>query len=295
MYKEIFPQVKKLKALKHRILKPVKPLEEDEEDFEQSQTGSQIGSQEGSQEDDDGEDVDENESETEDLNVDADAGIVGDAQCNDEELVNEGGSEQGGNAADQQGVFEVEGKPQHWIVRLFCGKVMGMKKEYERDLTEWSGLMSYDVEMDNSGAEDAGTGDRGELVVRLVRSIRGSVVKGLDEGVRHMTLGEKSLIKVRYDHAYSSFSMGANIPPRSDLVFKVELLQINGWGAFGMPLRQFKRFMRMSARMIVRFNLFWALVKAFERRTRFFERILVFLRIKSKLSEQVFNRFSIIF
>ena len=96
------------------------------------------------------------------------------------------------------------------------------------DFTEWAEAVRLNIETENQNADDSAGSDRGQIVIRLIKSIRGNVLRGLDEGVRHMTLGEKSLIKVRYDHAYSSFCMGANIPPRADIVFQVELLRING-------------------------------------------------------------------
>jgi len=294
LYKDVFPQVKKLKALKHRVRAGQQRVEEGVEDEGSQEGGSQEGGSQvdGSQEGGSQEGGSQEDGSQEDgSRVESLEGSQVDSQEDNQGRGNEDDGD--GNARDA-GVVNVgneivlEEKPRHWIVKMFCGKALGIKREYEPDHTEWSDLISYDIEMDTSGAEEVKDGgDRGQLVVRLIKSIRGNVVKGLDEGVRHMTLGERSLIKVRYDHAYSSFSMGANIPPRSDLVFKVELLKINGWGAFGMPYRQLKRFMRMIGRMLVRFNVLWSVIKAFERRTRFFERIAVLLRIKSKLSDIV--------
>ncbi len=43
---------------------------------------------------------------------------------------------------------------------------------------------------------DEENSNRGQLIVRLIPSMRGHVVRGLDVGVRHMTLGETSTIKV---------------------------------------------------------------------------------------------------
>ena len=86
---------------------------------------------------------------------------------------------------------------------------------------------------------------RGYLLVRLVISTRGNVIAGLDEGIRQMTLGETALLKIRFDFAYSSYSMGANIPPRSNMIFKVALLAVNEKNGRGMPYRQLKRFSRM--------------------------------------------------
>jgi hypothetical protein len=87
--------------------------------------------------------------------------------------------------------------------------------------------------------------DRGEIVVKLIRSNRGIVLRGLDAGVRAMSLGELSQIKVRYDRAFSSFSMGTALPPRANIVFTVELLLINGMGKYGAPIRLIKRVGRM--------------------------------------------------
>jgi FKBP-type peptidyl-prolyl cis-trans isomerase len=79
--------------------------------------------------------------------------------------------------------------------------------------------------------------------------MRGHVVRGLDVGVRHMTLGETSTLKVRYDYAYGNFWMGPEIPPRSNINFTVELLSINGNGRIlQIPWRSFLRFYRMMRR-----------------------------------------------
>lgn len=96
---------------------------------------------------------------------------------------------------------------------------------------------------------DADNENRGQLIVRLIPSMRGHVIRGLDVGVRHMTLGETSTIKVRYDYAYGNFWMGPEIPPRSNINFTVQLLSINGNGKFlQIPWRAFLRFYRMMRR-----------------------------------------------
>lgn len=79
--------------------------------------------------------------------------------------------------------------------------------------------------------------------------MRGYVVRGLDIGVKHMTLGETSTIKVRYDYGYGNFWMGPEIPPRSNINFTVQLISINGSGGIlQMPWRQFLRFYRLMRR-----------------------------------------------
>merc|ERR1712216_58033 len=56
----------------------------------------------------------------------------------------------------------------------------------------------------------------------------GQVIKGWDEGVMKMSLGEAATLKCSYDFAYGEAGFPPVIPPKSDLIFEVELLAING-------------------------------------------------------------------
>lgn len=107
----------------------------------------------------------------------------------------------------------------------------------------WSNIRHFDVEKD-SQAVDTHITDRGFLVVRLIPAQRGNVIQGLDEGVRMMTIGEVATLKVRYDHAYGNFSLGNTVPARSNIVFTIELLTVNGYGRLGVFWRMFKRVIR---------------------------------------------------
>jgi len=51
----------------------------------------------------------------------------------------------------------------------------------------------------------------------------GKVIKGWDEGVTEMTLGEKSVLTISGDYAYGDRGFPGLIPPNSTLVFVVEL------------------------------------------------------------------------
>ena len=53
----------------------------------------------------------------------------------------------------------------------------------------------------------------------------GSVIKGWDEGIMQMQLGEKALLKVTSDYGYGEEGLPGMVPPNSDLEFEVELLQ----------------------------------------------------------------------
>ena len=70
-------------------------------------------------------------------------------------------------------------------------------------------------------------------------------------------------------------------------MLSVELLRINGWGFLGLPYRMFKRFMRMFARFLIRINILWLAIKAFEKRTHFFENIGIRLKLIKKPARDV--------
>ena len=53
----------------------------------------------------------------------------------------------------------------------------------------------------------------------------GSVIKGWDEGILQMRLGEVARLQVTADYAYGAEPPSDKIPPNADLTFEVELLQ----------------------------------------------------------------------
>lgn len=56
---------------------------------------------------------------------------------------------------------------------------------------------------------------------------KGQVIKGWDEGVMDMSLGEKAVLHITADYGYGSEGAGGGvIPPDAALDFEVELLQI---------------------------------------------------------------------
>merc|ERR1719198_2790323 len=54
----------------------------------------------------------------------------------------------------------------------------------------------------------------------------GQVIKGWDEGVPQMSLGEKAVLRMTSDYGYGARGAGGVIPPNADLTFEVELLGI---------------------------------------------------------------------
>eukprot|EP00563_Minutocellus_polymorphus_P010458 CAMPEP_0181062246 /NCGR_PEP_ID=MMETSP1070-20121207/22970_1 /TAXON_ID=265543 /ORGANISM="Minutocellus polymorphus, Strain NH13" /LENGTH=128 /DNA_ID=CAMNT_0023142291 /DNA_START=9 /DNA_END=395 /DNA_ORIENTATION=- len=61
----------------------------------------------------------------------------------------------------------------------------------------------------------------------------GQVIRGWDEGVTKMSLGEKSVLTISSDYGYGAAGAGGVIPPNADLNFEVELLAIGDTNAPG--------------------------------------------------------------
>jgi len=55
----------------------------------------------------------------------------------------------------------------------------------------------------------------------------GEVIRGWDEGVAKMSLGEIALLRISPEFGYGARGAGDDIPPNSPLLFQVELLGID--------------------------------------------------------------------
>ncbi|KAF8924814.1 hypothetical protein EDD21DRAFT_420806 [Dissophora ornata] len=55
----------------------------------------------------------------------------------------------------------------------------------------------------------------------------GRVIKGWDEGVPQLSLGEKAVLDITPDYGYGARGYPPVIPANADLIFEVELLKIN--------------------------------------------------------------------
>mmetsp|Transcript_31564 Transcript_31564/g.42652 ORF Transcript_31564/g.42652 Transcript_31564/m.42652 type:complete len:115 (+) Transcript_31564:3-347(+) len=85
--------------------------------------------------------------------------------------------------------------------------------------------MNYVGTLSATGKKFDSSLDRGQPFVTQIGV--GRVIRGWDEGVPSMSLGEKAVLRIKSDYAYGAHGAGGVIPPNADLNFEVELLKIN--------------------------------------------------------------------
>lgn len=84
--------------------------------------------------------------------------------------------------------------------------------------------MHYRGTLKDGGKQFDSSYDRG--VPFTFRIGKGEVIRGWDDGVMTMSLGEKAVLHITSDAGYGAAGAGSVIPPHADLEFEVELLKI---------------------------------------------------------------------
>ncbi|CCG80942.1 FK506-binding protein [Taphrina deformans PYCC 5710] len=84
--------------------------------------------------------------------------------------------------------------------------------------------MHYTGTLENGKKFDSSV-DRGQPFAVTIGV--GQVIKGWDEGVPQMSLGEKAKLTISGDYAYGDRGYPGLIPPNATLIFDVHLLSVN--------------------------------------------------------------------
>jgi len=89
---------------------------------------------------------------------------------------------------------------------------------------EYTGWLKDTGRPENKGKQFDSSVGRGDFVTAIGV---GQVIKGWDEGVINMKLGEKARLDITSDFAYGNQEFPGLIPAGSDLIFDVALKRIN--------------------------------------------------------------------
>ncbi|GJN79978.1 peptidyl-prolyl cis-trans isomerase [Purpureocillium lilacinum] len=88
---------------------------------------------------------------------------------------------------------------------------------------EYTGWLKDTSKPDSKGNKFDSSVGRGDFVVKIGV---GQVIKGWDEGVTQMQVGEKATLDISADFGYGARGFPGHIPPNSDLIFDVELKNV---------------------------------------------------------------------
>lgn len=89
---------------------------------------------------------------------------------------------------------------------------------------EYTGFLKDTSKPNNKGKQFDSSVGRGDFVTKIGV---GQVIKGWDEGVTQMKVGEKATLDITADYGYGARGFPGHIPANSDLIFDVELKKIN--------------------------------------------------------------------
>lgn len=79
---------------------------------------------------------------------------------------------------------------------------------------------------------------RGTVDCRFLYHTRGSVLRGLDVAVSHMSLGERARVEVRSDYGFGEVYASRDVPPYATLVFIAQVAAIGNRSAKWLVIRR---------------------------------------------------------
>jgi FKBP-type peptidyl-prolyl cis-trans isomerase len=94
----------------------------------------------------------------------------------------------------------------------------------EEVTVHYVGTLAADTQFKKAGTQFDSSRERKKPLVFVIGV--GAVIKGWDEGIMEMSLGEISTLRVSSDYGYGERGMSPVIPPNAELSFEVELLAI---------------------------------------------------------------------
>ncbi|KAG5993816.1 FK506 binding protein proline rotamase rapamycin-binding protein [Claviceps pusilla] len=88
---------------------------------------------------------------------------------------------------------------------------------------EYTGWLKDESKPDKKGQQFDSSVGRGDFVVKIGV---GQVIKGWDEGVTQMKVGEKATLDISPDYGYGARGFPGHIPANASLIFDVELKKV---------------------------------------------------------------------
>jgi FKBP-type peptidyl-prolyl cis-trans isomerase len=150
------------------------------------------------------------------------------AACSKQDAVDEEGADKAGAEAEAAVAAPIESFE---IAPGLTARIL--KKGYGRaaeagDIADvhYTGWLFDETAADNRGSKFDSSVDRGDQFQFPLGA--GRVIKGWDQGIVGMLIGEKRELTIAPDMAYGERGAGGVIPPGATLVFEVELFNLAG-------------------------------------------------------------------